>query len=54
MDPERVAELYKSGEIDALDTVRRYAVILEWETGDLLPKTTAQFRETFERRSVAH
>ncbi|WP_375259014.1 hydantoinase B/oxoprolinase family protein [Citreimonas sp.] len=54
MDPQQVADLYKSGEIDALDAVRRYAVILEWETGDLLPKTTAQFRETFERRSVAH
>ena len=54
MDPEEVAALYKTGEIDMLDAVRRYAVILEWETGELLPKTTAQFRETFERRSVAH
>jgi N-methylhydantoinase B len=54
LDPQKVSELYKSGEIDSLDAVRRYAVILEWETGDLLPKTTAQFRETFERRSVAH
>ena len=34
--------------------VRRYAVILDWETGDPLPKTIAQFRESFERRSVAH
>lgn len=54
MDPQEVSDLYKAGEIDSLDAVRRYAVILEWETGDLLPKTTAQFRETFERRSVAH
>lgn len=54
MDPQKVAELYKSGEIDSLDAVRRYAVILEWETGELLTKTTAQFRETFERRSIAH
>lgn len=54
MNPEEVAALYKAGEIDMLDAVRRYAVILEWETGELLPKTTAQFRETFERRSVAH
>ena len=54
MNPEEAAALYKAGEIDMLDAVRRYAVILEWETGELLPKTTAQFRETFERRSVAH
>jgi N-methylhydantoinase B len=54
MDPEKVSQLYKAGEIDALDAVRRYAVILDWETGDLLPKTTGQFRETFERRTAAH
>ena len=54
MDPQKVAELYKSGDIDSLDAVRRYGVILEWETGELLPKTTAQFRETFERRSISH
>lgn len=54
MDPQQVSDLYKSGKINGLDAVRRYAVILEWETGELLPRTTAQFRETFERRSVAH
>ncbi|MTJ06115.1 MAG: hydantoinase B/oxoprolinase family protein [Sediminimonas qiaohouensis] len=54
MDPREVAELYKAGSIDMLDAVRRYAVVLEWETGNLLPKTTEQFRDTFERRSVAH
>lgn len=54
MDSQKVSELYKAGEINALDAVRRYAVILEWETGDLLPKTTEQFREAFERRTAAH
>jgi N-methylhydantoinase B len=29
-------------------------VILDWETGELLPKTTAQFRESFEKRTVGH
>ena len=53
-DPEEVAEMYRKGEINAMDAVRRYAVILDWETGDPLPKTIAQFRESFERRSVAH
>ena len=53
-DPGKVSEMYKNGEIDAMDAVRRYAVILDWETGEPLPKTIAQFRESFERRSVAH
>jgi N-methylhydantoinase B len=28
-------------------------VILDWGTGTLLPESTRQFREVFERRSVA-
>ena len=36
------------------DAVRRFAVILDWESGEVLEKTTAQFRESFEKRSVAH
>jgi N-methylhydantoinase B len=54
MDPAEVSRRYKAGEIDALDAVRRYAVILEWETGEVLPNTTAQFRESFEKRTLAH
>ena len=53
-DPEEIAEKYRKGEINSMDAVRRYAVILDWETGDPLPKTIAQFRESFERRSVGH
>ena len=53
LDPEAVAEHYRNGEIDVLDAIRRHAVILDWESGALLPETTRQFRETFERRSVA-
>ena len=53
-DPEEIAEKYRKGEINSMDAVRRYAVILDWETGDPLLKTTAQFRESFERRSIAH
>lgn len=51
--PEDVAEDYRNGKIDMLDAVRRHAVILDWETGELLPNSTAQFREMFERRTVA-
>lgn len=54
MPAEDVAILYRKGEIDSLDAVRRYATILDWETGELLEKTTAQFRESFERRTVSH
>jgi N-methylhydantoinase B len=53
LDPEIVAERYRKGELDALDVIRRHAVILDWGTGALLPESTRQFREVFERRSVA-
>ena len=53
-EPETVASMFREGTIDALDAVRRYAVILDWETGTLLPKTTAQFRESFEKRTASH
>ncbi|MGR3780408.1 MAG: hydantoinase B/oxoprolinase family protein [Albimonas sp.] len=53
-DPAEVAARYRAGEIDAMDALRRYAVILDWNTGELLPKSTAQFRESFEKRTVAH
>ncbi len=54
MDPEKVSQMYRDGEINEMDAVRKYAVILDWGTGELMPKSTAQFRESFEKRSVAH
>lgn len=53
-NPAEVSALYKAGRIDALDALRRYAVILDWESGAVLEKTTAQFRESFEQRTVTH
>ena len=53
LDPEVVAQRFRSGEIDAFDVIRQHAVILDWGNGALLPESTRQFRETFERRSVA-
>ena len=53
LDPEIVAQHYRSGTIDVLDVIRQHAVILDWGTGALLPESTRQFREVFERRSVA-
>lgn len=54
MDPEIVSRMYQKGEIDEMDAVRKYAVILDWGTGELMPNSTKQFRESFEKRSVAH
>ncbi len=54
MDPEIVSNMYRKGEIDEMDAVRKYAVILDWGTGELMPNSTRQFRESFEKRSVAH
>ena len=54
MDPAKVSEMYRKGDINTLDVVRRYATILDWETGEVLEKTTAQFRESYEKRTVAH
>jgi N-methylhydantoinase B len=49
---EEVAAAYRAGTIDRLDVVRRYAVVLDWKDGTLLPTTTEQFREMFRKRSA--
>jgi N-methylhydantoinase B len=53
-DAESVATRYRDGELDVLDLVRHYGVILDWGTGELLAKTTATFREMVQRRSASH
>src|SRR6266568_293823 len=53
IDPAIVAERYRGGKLNAFDVIRQHAVILDWGTGTLLPESTRQFREVFERRSVA-
>ncbi len=53
-DPERVAAKFRAGEIDMLDAIRRYGVILNWGTGALLANSTRDFRAAMERRSAAH
>ena len=34
--------------------MRRYAVILDWATGQLLETSTAQFRDMFQKRAAEH
>jgi N-methylhydantoinase B len=53
-DAEDVARRYREGELDTLDLVRRYGVILDWGTGQLLARTTEQFRRMLHRRAAAH
>ena len=52
-DPLTVQRKYTAGEIDALDVIRRFGVILDWGTGKLLAESTKQFREMMKRRSSA-
>ncbi|MDQ4119139.1 MAG: hydantoinase B/oxoprolinase family protein [Actinomycetota bacterium] len=49
-DPEDVAARYRAGEIDELDAIRQYGVILDWGSGELLTTTTGQFRAMLLRR----
>lgn len=53
-DAESVAARYRAGELDAMDLVRRYGVIVDWGNGELLPKTTEQYRELFRNRIVPY
>jgi N-methylhydantoinase B len=49
-----VAERYRAGELNVLDLVRQYGVILDWGTGELLPKTTETYRAMLQRRAASH
>jgi len=53
-DPESVAARYRSGDLDVLDLVRHYGVIVDWGTGELFPNTTDTYRAMLVRRAVAH
>ncbi len=53
-DPVKVREMYIRGEIDILDLIRRYGVILDWETKELLPKTTEQYRNKLKKNTLPY
>lgn len=53
-DAGSVAERYRDGALDVLDLVRHYGVILDWGTGELLPKTTDTYRAMLQRRAAAY
>jgi N-methylhydantoinase B len=53
-DPEKIAARYRARELDMFDLIRQYGVIVDWGSGELLPKTTAEFREMLKRRTVPY
>ncbi|ELY96485.1 hydantoinase B/oxoprolinase family protein [Natrialba taiwanensis] len=52
-DPDAITERYHEGELDKLDLIRRYGVILDWSSGELLERTTAEFRELLRERAAS-
>jgi N-methylhydantoinase B len=46
-DPEKVRAMVAEGDISLLDAIRRYGVILDRKTMDLLPRTTEGFRKAY-------
>lgn len=53
-DAHAVAARYRAGELDMLDLVRRYGVIVDWGTGELYENTTRQYRQLLKTRSASH
>jgi N-methylhydantoinase B len=53
-DPERVRRAYLAGEIDMLDVIRHYGVILDRTDMTVLPETSREFRSMLARRSVPY
>jgi N-methylhydantoinase B len=54
MDAFAIARRYRDGDLDALDCLRQYGVVLDWGTGELLPRTTQQMRDLLRRRAAQH
>ncbi|HLR65596.1 hydantoinase B/oxoprolinase family protein [Virgibacillus alimentarius] len=53
-DVHVVHKMYKNGKIDKLDLIRRYGVLIDFATDSVLEKSTQQFRDMLQRRSVAY
>ncbi|TQM13744.1 hydantoinase B/oxoprolinase family protein [Pseudonocardia kunmingensis] len=53
-DAADVARRYREGELDILDLVRRYGVIVDWGTGELHENTTRRNRELMAKRAAAY
>ncbi|KAB2330150.1 hydantoinase B/oxoprolinase family protein [Cytobacillus depressus] len=54
IDPFTVEEKFNNNEIDKLDVIRKFGVIIDYSTNKVLLKSTEQFRESMKRRSLAY
>ncbi|NSL52179.1 hydantoinase B/oxoprolinase family protein [Calidifontibacillus erzurumensis] len=52
--PYEVEKMYKNGEIDQLDVIRRYGVIMDYTTNQVLIKSTEQYRKSMLKRTLAY
>ena len=53
-DPLQVEEDFVNGEIEKLDVIRRFGVIMDYATNKVLLKSTEQYRESMKKRSLAY
>jgi len=49
---ETVAQLLHRGEIDQVTAIRRYGIVCDWDDNTLLPRSTAQYRESLKARAA--
>lgn len=54
VDPSEVEKMYKNGEIDQMDVIRRYGVVMDYTTNQVLFKSTEQYREVMMKRTLAY
>ena len=52
--PSKIAKKYRNGGLDMYDLVRRYGVICNWGTGELLEATTTEFRKLINERAAQY
>ena len=53
-DATKIAARYKKKELNMFDLLRQYGVIVDWGSGELLEKTTKEFRAMLKRRTVPY
>lgn len=53
-DPHKVLEMFLRGEIDELDAIRRYGVVIDRKTRRVLENTTSIYRQLLWRKSAMH
>lgn len=52
-DPIVVEQMYNKGDINQMDVVRKYGVVMDYKSNKALPISTEQYREAMKKRSLA-